>query len=1495
MAEAVTKTGEELFGETKTASELFGNTSTTEFQVKEEVPRGDDFVFGPQPFRKPVPEFWRKWLPEDTNWDALLPVRDRIEIRDALVDWGDYQEDGSRAVNSIYFGNLMGISPETATPIHDDLASIIYGKDGPPTEITERIKNRFHNGRTQIKMSDEAFGLVMDVLNGREYDETKIENISKFQSQMRGDYMQDIRVWYEKMLGASAEQLPNIWEGIKVAPVGVIAGATLGTILAAIAGQLGPQALLPEEVVSIPATAIAGAKIGGGIAVGIRIGQIEAGGQMLEFLNMKDSKGNSVDPKVAVAASLAVGAINGGIEVAEWAILLSTFGIGTKIFENAAAKVTSKLLAEGTLRQIVAKKVVQFGAVMSAEVIQELEQETSSIVFGELAKTINNEIKGTDLKPISADELKSRYYETATETLRAIAVLAAPGIAITGAVEVAKRKPPVEEIVPEPAQPIETKTEEIIEKKLDAPETVTPEQDAVADLESKSHSDLQAEAKELGIIATGNRQELANSVEEARNERELDIETEEEPLTVAETSAVEKLEAEIKVEDAEIISPNLYIGNVTRRMKKVLAAAFNRQPEDVRGFTEKGFPTKRTRIELTRGEARQYLEWLEDDILRRLEANEIRTENDLAQTNADWGDIVALRQELDLEKGRRPFKVVRAAKHKMVIIKDTKSRMWAAIRPDTIDEAHLTVGAILGVTIKRMAQAARHAFSVGKKEGIAKMRVHFREVKRRERARKKLKQRVRKAVKAITGPISKSIDFFYRDAIDNLSFDIDFKPRSAKTEQKRAKMKEFIQRATPEQLKDFPTELARSLAKKHFTEYTLKELEQLALEVEKLKKLGKTKQKARLAVEKAERVRNTKAMAKSLAGTEELPPQPPQGYETNKDGIIKKLLSVHLQTLRIPRILDWIDGRKGTFNGLAHRLFYGRTNEQFDAELRMTDSRHDSGTTKQKELEISDNELARRVDFSELAPGFSLLVEQMMGVYVAVKNKMSLDALENGNKITAKMATVIISNLEQKYKDYADWIVSEYDENYLRLRRAHIEFKNEDLGREENYSPMVRLEKNDRVINEEIAEQLVQRAGLRRGYEKRGFTRDRINISPEHQKKIDLRLVSVWRSQTALQEHYIHFAKLTKDMRAMLADNNFSKAIVDKFGQEGKTILDNWVSRVANPNIYKGFSTLERVSRLGRQNVALAYLAYNLLTIAKQIPSLILYAKDSGLSAMLSSLGDFIVDPKGVWKAVRNKDPQVKHAFIERELEELKRANQDAHQKIIKKIGTTGMLGIGIIDGVVRTIGWNAVYQKSKQLGMSENESIREAQYATLRTQPAAHAKDIAQLYASTEFLNWFTMFTNQLNQIWNITSYDAFAYWNNRDYQAVAATAFAVSLNALLIWAITNKSLPADEDDLLEAASDQALNIIPLVGKSIMSGKRGWGDTSFPPFEAAKSVGRVLSAKDKEAAAIKLLETGAALQGIPIVGIKRGTKFIDTLQPIELIGGKKKAKKVRL
>jgi hypothetical protein len=570
-----------------------------------------------------------------------------------------------------------------------------------------------------------------------------------------------------------------------------------------------------------------------------------------------------------------------------------------------------------------------------------------------------------------------------------------------------------------------------------------------------------------------------------------------------------------------------------------------------------------------------------------------------------------------------------------------------------------------------------------------------------------------------------------------------------------------------------------------------------------------------------------------------------------------------------------------------HQLFYDRVNEQTNKELIETDRRHKALREKMNELGVDEGDLAEIVDLSGIRDGLQLYIEQIMGVYAALKNERATEALLNSMRLSKKQAQAIVGNIANtKFIELADFIIEDYDSNFDRLLGAHIEFTNTGLKKEAFYTPIVRMLIGGQASHQDIVDQLLSREGLRRSQAEKGFTIERENIAPENQGPIDIRLVSVWRSQSAKQEHYIHFAALIKDLNGYLSSQKLKKSINGVLGPSGHRILENYVKRVANPNVYKGFGDLEMLSRRLRGNMAMAYLSYNLLTVLKQAPSLALYMKDAGANALISSMGEFVSDPRALLDKVASLDPQTRTNVIAREFKELEQAGGKPWDKFISKYGQAGLEGIKFVDKVIRSIGWNAVYEKELANGMSEAEAIREAQNSTLRTQPTASAKDIAELYTKNEVFNWFLVFTQQLNQIYNVATYDTYASWKNEDFQRVAGDILAISMNAMLIWMITNKKLPEDEDDLLEMATDQVINMTPLFGKDIMAGKKGWGGTELAPFVAAKEIASSIASGDTERIALETLEQIAVAKGIPVVATKRAIATAKSGELIEIVGG---------
>lgn len=162
--------------------------------------------------------------------------------------------------------------------------------------------------------------------------------------------------------------------------------------------------------------------------------------------------------------------------------------------------------------------------------------------------------------------------------------------------------------------------------------------------------------------------------------KKVQTEPDEAESQLEETTEEAKIaEAKLAGEGAETVEPMLYIGNVTARMKdraaNMLALATGKAVEskDIGPFKEGAWPTKRTKIKMTRAQAEEYLAWLEKDIQNRLKYNLINTYEDMAKANADWGDVKALRRVLGISE--KMTAEIKAAKKERTRLKKELKRI----------------------------------------------------------------------------------------------------------------------------------------------------------------------------------------------------------------------------------------------------------------------------------------------------------------------------------------------------------------------------------------------------------------------------------------------------------------------------------------------------------------------------------------------------------------------------------------------------------------------------------------------------------------------------------------------------------------------------------------------------------------------------------------------------------------------------------------------------
>lgn len=346
-------------------------------------------------------------------------------------------ETKDKMATSLFYSVELGIPPSITYDILDELNKIAFDETIPASTAWGRIKQRYRTGKASVQLMDLGYDMLKSTWQDWELYERNLKNIEKLQSSMTIDQRKEFRGFFEKLVGASAEVTPFFLEAAKEFPAGAAIGGTMFGIGAALTTAAIPT--IGEEAI-VPSAILAGAKIGAGVKGAVRVGELEAGGMFLELAQMKDQYGNKIDPKIAVVASHAVGAINGGIELAEWQVLLGTFGLGKKLFDKSVRKVTHRLFTQGTLKELIARKALDYSIALGAETLQEIEQETTTIVFGELAKELNDARKGTDFKPITAEDLRTRYREVTIESMRAFGLMVLPGTTISGALELVAQK-----------------------------------------------------------------------------------------------------------------------------------------------------------------------------------------------------------------------------------------------------------------------------------------------------------------------------------------------------------------------------------------------------------------------------------------------------------------------------------------------------------------------------------------------------------------------------------------------------------------------------------------------------------------------------------------------------------------------------------------------------------------------------------------------------------------------------------------------------------------------------------------------------------------------------------------------------------------------------------------------------------------------------------------------------------------------------------------------
>ena len=222
--------------------------------------------------------------------------------------------------------------------------------------------------------------------------------MDKYAEELRSDdYNFKTDSWWKNAVSGAAQQLGQWGRQMNDPDTLTLATGMGGAAL--LAGWAGPQALVPEEIVTVPGAFVAGMTAGNAKTNM----EIEGGLAYLEMLE------NGVSEETARAIATGVGVVNAGLEALQLDELVKAY------------RVLDKIGADNTLLKIVFKELTRRGVDVATESAQENAQELVTIGGVQLGSRLD-----TGKWAYTADEVGERLWDTTKNSLLTFALTNAP-------------------------------------------------------------------------------------------------------------------------------------------------------------------------------------------------------------------------------------------------------------------------------------------------------------------------------------------------------------------------------------------------------------------------------------------------------------------------------------------------------------------------------------------------------------------------------------------------------------------------------------------------------------------------------------------------------------------------------------------------------------------------------------------------------------------------------------------------------------------------------------------------------------------------------------------------------------------------------------------------------------------------------------------------------------------------------------------------------------
>lgn len=776
------------------------------------------------------------------------------------------------------------------------------------------------------------------------------------------------------------------------------------------------------------------------------------------------------------------------------------------------------------------------------------------------------------------------------------------------------------------------------------------------------------------------------------------------------------------------------------------------------------------------------------------------------------------------------------------------------------------------------------------REKANKKIVELKEAQKIKDYTRKIREEKKRIVKQIVRTPAKSAAFEYKRLIESLQELVDPNFRGKRNTQAWLESRNKI---TDPMITSFFPAGFDLFAKKPLNEWTLDDLRVLHELIRELRRVGRQLSLDRDYKRKSELLKIVQDFNENnTVGRSAIFGEGSVEQMRHDKGTIKDF--TRIQTARPSRMFRILDGYR---EGGMYKFIWEGLNRQYNEYLRERKRRLTAGNEMLKSLGIKGDELMKKITVRGVDTetnkeiDYTYTVDDIIYLYVSQFNEYSRAAVIDGNNISEATLQRLVGQLDPKFIEWGKWMLNEFENEYSRLRQAHLEYTNEELGKQSNYFTIIRAD-----YEEKGQEDLLKfRSGLQKAYAERGMTKERIKISKEHQGRVRLGATSIWRKQIDRQEHYINNAQFIKDTNWVLDQGGLKAAVRQKYGEGYAKWLQTYINNYANPQFFR--DDLHYIASRFRKNMAMGYLGLNFLTVLKQTASFSHFLRAMGPHRLLAAVAKFGANPAKWWKFIEEMSPQMHERRAYQVMRDIQASKSKTKAgQLIDKIGTLSMKPIGFMDNLVVSILWLGAFDKYKHQ-MSVDKASEKATEFIMETQPASSTKDLPQIYRKENASVWkfLLMFSNQLNQNWNSLVFDTTYQFKNRNFGELATTVVSVAMSTVAISLISGFEIPEDEplDDILEEFAIQALNMLPIVGGEVGRGLSGWNYSSGSALDMFSDIGSfaklISDGDDIDKVVNKLIDVGENMLiygvGAPVTGARRIINSVKEQDIAEILG----------